>query len=180
VWAVSTNLKRFEFQFGVAGAAAPEQDRARQESGMPGDHAMTAELDFRSLFEAAPQPYLVLDAAFNVVAVNDAHLAATMTTRQSVIGRHLFAVFPDNPADRYAEGLNTLRNSLLRVLKTRKPDHMPPLRYAIERRQGGVGYEERYWDVVNTPVLGEDGYVKWILNAASDITELVKLRSAAE
>ena len=29
----------------------------------------------------------------------------------------------------------------------------------------------------NTPVLGDDGYVRWIINSAEDVTELMKLRA---
>src|SRR5262249_37062986 len=56
-----------------------------------------AQPDFEALFQAAPSPYLVLDPEFEIVAVSDAYLAATMTERRRVIGRYLFDVFPDNP-----------------------------------------------------------------------------------
>ena len=56
-----------------------------------------AEVDFDALFDAAPGIYLVLDARFNMVAANQARLAATMTTREQVIGRHLFEAFPTIP-----------------------------------------------------------------------------------
>jgi hypothetical protein len=38
--------------------------------------------DFRALFESAPGNYLVLDPALTIVAVSDAYLASTMTTRE--------------------------------------------------------------------------------------------------
>jgi PAS domain-containing protein len=132
------------------------------------------------MFEAFPALYLVLDPSFTIIAVNDAHLRATHTKREEVVGRHLFEVFPDNPHDRTANGLDTLRASLLRVLKTRAPDRMRRLKYDIENRKPGAkGYEERYWDVVNIPILGADGYVRWILNTATDVSELVALESRA-
>ena len=61
--------------------------------------------DFRLLFERAPAPYLVLDGHFDIVAVNDAYLAATMTERAAIVGRNLFDVFPDNPAEIDATGV---------------------------------------------------------------------------
>jgi hypothetical protein len=33
--------------------------------------------------------------------------------------------------------------------------------------------------VTNSPILGEDGYVRWIINRAEDVTELVELREKA-
>jgi hypothetical protein len=71
--------------------------------------------DFRSLFEAAPGLYLVLDPEFRTVAASDAHLAATMTERDAIVGRGLFEVFPDNSDDPGADGESDLRASLERV-----------------------------------------------------------------
>src|SRR6187397_904290 len=58
--------------------------------------------DFQTLFEAAPGLYLVLlpDAPkYTITAVSDAYARATMTRREEILGRGLFDVFPDNPAD---------------------------------------------------------------------------------
>ena len=64
--------------------------------------------DFQTLFEAAPGLYLVLlpDAPqYTIVAVSDAYARATMTRREDILGRGLFEVFPDNPADPTATGV---------------------------------------------------------------------------
>ena len=37
-------------------------------------------------------------------------------------------------------------------------------------------FETRYWSVTNVPILGEDGYVRWILLRAEEMTELVEQR----
>jgi PAS domain-containing protein len=60
--------------------------------------------DFRRLFESAPGPYLGLTAEFTIVAVSDAYLAATMTSREDIVGLGLFEVSPDNPDDPGAAG----------------------------------------------------------------------------
>ena len=136
-----------------------------------------ASIDYRIIFERLPGPYLVLDPSFMILAQNDAHARVTNTKREDTVGRLLFEVFPDNPNDSNADGLSALRQSLLNVLKTRAADEMPLLKYDIRRpvSEGG-GYEQRYWRVVNTPVLGADGYVSCIINQAEDITELTRLR----
>ena len=55
---------------------------------------------------------------------------------------------------------------------------MQRLKYDIKNwRPDAVGYEKRYWDVLNIPILGDDGYVKWILNTAADVPELVTLEA---
>lgn len=132
--------------------------------------------DYRAVFERTPGLYLVIDAKFDIVAANDAYLTATMTARDDIVGRSLFAVFPDNPGDSAADGVQNLRASLLKVLKTRAPDQMKIQKYDIERRGVG-GFEVRYWSLLNIPVLGADGYVRWIIHAVEDVTELATMRA---
>ena len=55
--------------------------------------------DFRTLFEAIPDPCVVLTPDFRIVAASDSYLRVTMTKREEITGRGLFEVFPDNPAD---------------------------------------------------------------------------------
>ena len=50
--------------------------------------------DFRALFESAPGLYLVLTADFQIVAVSDAYLRATMTQREAILGRDIFPGLP--------------------------------------------------------------------------------------
>jgi len=92
---------------------------------------------------------------------------------RDVVGQNLFAVLPDNPNNSAADGVATVP-SLLKVLKTRAPDPMPVIRYDVK---GGRGpYQERWWQITDTPILGEDGYLRWIINRADDVAELVELR----
>src|SRR5579871_6986839 len=72
--------------------------------------------DFRTLFESAPGAYLVLTPDLRIVAVTDAYLRATMTEREKIVGRSLFEVFPDNPDEVGATGVQNLKASLERVL----------------------------------------------------------------
>src|SRR5437879_12771033 len=73
--------------------------------------------DFESLFQSAPGLYRVLTPHFNIVAVSDAYLRATLTKREDILGRRDFAVFPDNPTDPLASGVRSRRTSLQRVLE---------------------------------------------------------------
>lgn len=45
------------------------------------------EPDFRVLFQSAPGLYPVLYPDFRIVAVSDAYLTATMTSREEILGR---------------------------------------------------------------------------------------------
>lgn len=121
--------------------------------------------DFQALFESAPGLYLVLTPDHRIVAVSDAYLRATMTRRHDILGRGLFDVFPDNPADPDASGVRNLRASLERVRHGGVPDAMPVQKYDIRRPEAeGGGFEERYWSPINSPVLGTDGALAYIIH----------------
>jgi PAS domain S-box-containing protein len=137
-------------------------------------------LDFQLLFEKSPGLFLVLapDADFTILAVTDAYLRATMTRRGDVLGRRLFDVFPDNPEEAQATGTRNLRASLEHALATRAPDVMPLQKYDIPRPGGG--FEERHWSPVNTPVLSEDGQVRYLIHQVDDMTEVVRLTRLGE
>ena len=133
--------------------------------------------DFRTLFESAPGLYLVLTPLLRIVAVSDAYLRATMTGRENILGRHLFDVFPDNPDDPSASGVRNLNASLERVLKGGVSDVMAIQKYDIRRPETeGGGFEERYWSPVNSPVLSNDGRIKYIIHRVEDVTEFIRLK----
>ena len=133
--------------------------------------------DYKALFQWAPGLFLVLEPDLTIAAVSDAYLKATMTEREDITGRNLFDVFPDNPADPTADGVRNLRASLERVLAKRAPDRMAIQKYDIRLppEQGGA-FEVRYWRPRNTPVLGPNGEVAYIIHQVKDVTELVKLK----
>ncbi len=137
------------------------------------------DIDFRALFEAAPDLYLALDADFNIIGVSDAYLRATMVKRDEILGRGIFDVFPDNPGDVQATGVNNLRASLESVLKNKIPNAMAVQKYDIRRPESeGGGFEERYWSPVNSPVLGKNNEVQYIIHRVEDVTEFIRLKEA--
>ncbi|MEX0853180.1 MAG: PAS domain-containing protein [Bauldia sp.] len=138
-------------------------------------------LDFRAIFEQGPDLLLLLAPDLTIVGVSDAYARATMTARQEIVGRGLFEVFPGNPDDPTASGVDNLQISLDRVLKLRLPDAMALQKYDIRRplAQGG-GFEERYWSPLNTPVLDDKGEVALIIHRVEDVTEFVRLKEKDE
>ena len=131
--------------------------------------------NFQALFEATPAPCLALTPALHIEAATDAYLRATNKTRDAIVGKYLFDVFPDNPEARNANAVANLRASLLRALATRAPDSMPVQRYdLLVHNSGGAEFEERYWSPVNSPVLGADGVVTHVIHRVADVTELVR------
>lgn len=63
--------------------------------------------DFRVLFESVPGLYLVLTSDLTIVAVSDAYLLATKTTRAGIVGRTLFEVFCER--SRYPKPIDSSR-----------------------------------------------------------------------
>src|SRR5467141_2549601 len=133
--------------------------------------------DFQALFQSAPGLYLVLAPDLAILAVTDAYLHATMTKREDILGRGVFDVFPDNPNDPSATGVRNLRTSLQRVLQDRTSDAMAVQKYDIRKPESeGGGFEERYWSPVNSPVLGPDGKVLYIIHRVEDVTGFMRLK----
>jgi PAS domain S-box-containing protein len=137
--------------------------------------------DLRALFQAAPDPYLVLDKNLCVVAVNWAYLQVTMTRSEAIAGQSVFELFPQSPGLPDSEGVGSLVHSLKRVLELRTSDVMEVQKYQIrlpEEKGGGV--EERFWSTVNTPVFDADGEVAFIITRVEDVTELTRLKKQEE
>jgi PAS domain S-box-containing protein len=133
--------------------------------------------DFQALFQSAPGLYLVLTPDLTIAAVSDAYMRATMTKREEILSRGIFEVFPDDPADPSATGVRNLRTSLQRVLQHKTPDAMAVQKYDIRRPESeGGGFEERFWSAFNSPVLGSDKEVAYIIHRVEDVTEFVRLK----
>ncbi|WP_406729428.1 SpoIIE family protein phosphatase [Streptomyces sp. GD-15H] len=136
----------------------------------------TSRIDYRALFAVACSPYLVLDPDLVIVEANEAHLRATGRTRKELLGRYLFEVYPDNPADPDADGVHNLQASLQRVIRSKEPDTMAVQKYDIPVSGRPGVFREKWWSPVNTPVLGADGEVQWIIHRVEDMTEFALTR----
>ena len=101
----------------------------------------------------------------------DAYLSAKFTQRNEIIGRGIFDLFPDNPDDETADGVNNLQGSVLQ----RKSTHsMAFQRYDIRRPDGM--FEERYWSPVNKPVFDDVGEIQYIVHRVVDVTDFIHLQ----
>jgi PAS domain-containing protein len=130
--------------------------------------------DFRALFESAPGLYLVLAPDFTIVAASDAWCVATLTGREHVVGRNLFDVLLDGSEGTAATpaGIGDLRHSLMAVLEHRSHHRMAIQRCEVEGEGGGI--EEHYWTATNTPVVDEDGTLRWIIHSFEDLTDTIR------
>jgi formate hydrogenlyase transcriptional activator len=133
--------------------------------------------DFQALFQSVPGLYLVLGTDLSILAVSDAYLRATMTKREEILGKGIFEVFPDNPSNSEATGVRNLRASLSRVLQDKTPDTMAVQKYDIRKPESEGGqFEERYWSPVNSPVLGPNEEVLYIIHRVEDVTDFIRYK----
>ncbi len=135
--------------------------------------------DLSRIFEAAPNPYLLLRAdapVYTIAAVNNAYLEAVGAERAAILGRGLFDVFPDNPHDGSATGVSDLRSSLDHVLRDGAADVMGIQKYDIPLRDGSGHFEVKYWSPVNTPVRRQNGEIDFIIHRVEDVTEFIVAR----
>ncbi|MFI1163811.1 PP2C family protein-serine/threonine phosphatase [Streptomyces sp. NPDC020801] len=133
-------------------------------------------IDYRAVFEALPGAVALLTPELVYADVNDAYCAVSGRTRDQLVGRYLFGVFPDNPGDPGATGSRNLRASLARVLATGERDSMALQRYDVEDLERPGHWDERYWSPVNSPVAGPDGKVVLIVHRVEEVTELLQAR----
>jgi PAS domain S-box-containing protein len=133
---------------------------------------MTSAPDFALLFNATPAACMVMASDFTIVAVNDAHLAATGARRKDLVGRDIFDAFPDNPDQVDADGASNIRASMLRVLRTGETDVMPIQRYDVPiQGRPEAGFTVRYWKPEHRPVLDDSGQVAYIIQHVENVTQ---------
>ncbi|MEU1696116.1 PP2C family protein-serine/threonine phosphatase [Streptomyces hirsutus] len=136
-------------------------------------------IDYAAVYHALPGMVAILTPGLVYADVNEAFLEGTGLSREELLGRYLFDVFPDNPNNPSSSGARNLHASLLRVVATGERDTMALQRYDVESREHPGEWEERYWSPVNTPVLSSDGSVVLIVHRVEEVTELMRARDRA-
>jgi two-component sensor histidine kinase len=135
--------------------------------------------DFRAVFDASPQPILLLAAdppRFTMLAVNAAHALSFATTPEALTGWGVLEVFGPTPEAEVAEFRDAIKLSMETVLATRSLHTMAIRPYAVQPALGEP--VERYWSAVNSPILGPDGAVTHIISCVQDVTgEVLERRS---
>jgi len=128
-----------------------------------------------AIFESLPGLCLVLTPELRIVNATDAYLKATMTEREKIRDRHLFEVFPENPANPADDGVRNLRASLERVRHGAAADTMAIQKYDVRRPDGA--FEERFWSPINSRVIDATGQLEYIIHRVEDVTDFVRRKS---
>lgn len=136
-------------------------------------------VDYRGVYMVLPAMIALITPDLVYTDVNDAYERNSGRSREELIGRHVFEVFPDNPNDPEAKGARDLETSLRRVLATGKPETMALQRYDVEAQEQGGQWQQRYWSTINTPLLDEDGRVTLLVHRVEEVTDLIRDRGNA-
>ncbi|GAA3911311.1 hypothetical protein GCM10023084_74260 [Streptomyces lacrimifluminis] len=137
------------------------------------------QIDYAAVFRALPGMVALLTPDLVYADANDDFLRLAGRTREQLLGRYIFDVFPENPDEPAAAGMRETRESMLRVVDTGDRDTMALLRYDIEDPQRPGHWQEHYWSPVNAPVLGPGGQVALIVHRVEEVTELIHARGGA-
>lgn len=129
---------------------------------------MTLPVDYRALFQASPNSYVLLARDLTIVAANDAYLQATGSTLAQLVGRNMFDAFPNEAGSNAHESIQIMRASFARVLAQRERDTLALVSYQIP----GLDGSERSWSATHTPILDEEGEVAFILQHTTDVSDL--------
>ncbi|MFF2503317.1 SpoIIE family protein phosphatase [Streptomyces sp. NPDC058067] len=137
-------------------------------------------IDYEQVFRALPGSVALLRPDLVYADANEAFCRMSGRTREQLVGRYLFDVFPDNPTDASATGMRNLELSLRRVVATGERDTMALQRYDVEYPDRPGEWDERYWSPVNVPVLGPDGSVVLLVHRVEEVTELIRAKGGRE
>lgn len=130
--------------------------------------------------ETAPSMYLILSPELYILTASDLYLDAVETSRDAIVGKHIFEAFPADPDLPDADGVQNINASLQEVLKTGRPHHMPVQRYDVPDRNCPGKFIQRYWDPSHTPVFNEQGEIQYIIQVATNVNDQIVIEQALE
>jgi PAS domain S-box-containing protein len=134
---------------------------------------MNTTLDYQNLFENLPEHYVLFKSdspVFTMLAASKAYLSITGRTREEIIGKSLFDIFPDTSEIAAETGTGELQAALDAVIASQKQESTGILRYDLTDENGVL--QVRYWQATHTPII-EDGVCTAVLQSTADVTELV-------
>jgi signal transduction histidine kinase len=125
--------------------------------------AAMPQLDFEHLFDAAPHPYLLLTPTFMVLYANSMYLRLMRLSREALVNRSVFSVFKDAPES----WLNTIQDSLRRVIQSRRPDSIHAAHGPIHIYENANGGN---WQYRHSPVFGKSGEIAYIIQSIERVS----------
>ena len=133
---------------------------------------------FQNFFQNSPIACCVIsnNPEHTLLVANDSLIRNVAMTREQMIGKPLFEVFPGNPSDPQDTSVEDLRQSIAAAIASGQTQAMPVQRYPIPKTlpSGEVVIEERFWSAANTPIHNPDGSVVCIYHTTIEITDQIR------
>jgi PAS domain S-box-containing protein len=129
--------------------------------------------DYRALFAGLPAAFLVMTTDWRVVDVTEAYVALLGRSREDLIGRDVFEIFPPDPDGLDEDGVHPLRRSFEAARDTGEPQFMPLFRYDVVDPATGSTVT-RHWSLVAAPLRGADGRTALVVQRIDDVTDYVE------
>ncbi|MDO6388664.1 PAS domain-containing protein [Pontibacter sp. BT731] len=131
-------------------------------------------IPYRQLLEAQSGLILLISPDLTIMGASEAYLREAFLTREHIMGKHLFTVFPDNPNTPELTPSVTLRASIERAISTRQPHKMDGTRFDIPHPDKPGEFLERYWVSTNTPIYNSQNELVCILHETKNISDALK------
>ncbi|MFG3296058.1 PP2C family protein-serine/threonine phosphatase [Streptomyces sp. NPDC048179] len=133
-------------------------------------------VDYEAVFQTLPGAVALVTPELTIVDANAEFVRLRGLPREQVVGRFL----PDDtpPKDPTEPFLLKILASLRRAADTGEHSIVAMQYDRGDPDQPGA-WDQRYYDLTNTPVIGEDGRVTLLLHRVEDVTELIRAREVA-
>ncbi len=133
---------------------------------------------YQSIFQSLPTPALLLkptQLGFIVLDINQAYISF-LGIETEVKGKNIFELFL---VDLNTHFQSNLQNSLNEVISTKASHKITKQKFSITSANSYT-HDLRYCEIENTPVLGEQQQVDYIIHTIKDITSEVKSSKKSE
>lgn len=129
---------------------------------------MPSRIDWAAFFEAVPACLMVVDRELRFVTMNDAYLEATGRSREELVGKHIFDVFPETEEREavFREALDRAFGGSANTIEEQ------PFSIKVSAGESG-GTREVYWTCEHAPVRDRDGETRFVVQHATDVTAKV-------
>ncbi len=128
-------------------------------------------IDYKAVFERLPGPLAIVLPDLKVAAVSEGYISLLGTAPQNMIGLELPAILDGSTGGARLKSTSDLRTALKDSLAEKRQVVLPAQDIMLPRADGSL--EQRYWNLLNRPLLDGDGRAWAVLHRADDVTEAV-------
>ncbi len=114
---------------------------------------------------------------WTVLAANNAYVTVTHSTLADLIGRSIFAPFPESAATSAHSGIRHIEDSFVRAAQG-ETVVLPVQRYDLASGRGDGEFEEHYWQLSSAPLRDDTGAIIGVLHEVENVTSLHKAEQA--